>query len=86
MVMMQEYLASFEINVNTTTIWRYLTKRIARLAGQGNSVECIQALNTDIKKVETFRSPYYQQNSTDKSLQKSTLAKLNDLSNAENEF
>lgn len=84
--MMQEHLASSGLIVNTTTIWRYIKKQITRQAGQSNLIDHINQQNVYEKKVESITASNYQQNSTDNSLQKSTLEKLNDLSNAENEF
>lgn len=86
LVMMQEYLASFGIEINTTTIWRYLKKQIVRRTGQSNSNAHIRTSLTVVNNVEPIRTPNYQQDSIDNSSQKSTLEKLNDLSNAENEF
>jgi hypothetical protein len=86
MVMMQEYLASLGIEINATTIWRYLQKQIARRPSQSNLNTNIKTTLATVNRLESIGTPNYQQNSTDKSLQKSTLEKLNDMSNAENEF
>ena len=85
LVMMEEYLASFDIKINTTTIWRYLKKQITRYEGLDNLIVNINASNVYSKKIEpslTLNHHYY----TDDSKQKSTLQKLNDLSSTENEF
>lgn len=86
LVMMQEYLLSFDIAVNTTTIWRYIKKRITRLAGRSNSIRQILSANTYENKVELSKAPNYQWNSTDNITDKSRLEILEDLSNVEREF
>jgi hypothetical protein len=86
MVMMQEYLALFNIKINTSTIWRYLKKQITRRTGQSNLNVHIKTSLATVSRVESIGTLKYQKNSTDNSLQKSILEKLNDLGNAENEF
>lgn len=86
LVMMEEYLASFDIKINTTTIWRYLKKQITRHAGRDNLIVNINASNVYTKKIEPTLALNHHHNYTDDSKQKSTLEKLNDLSSTENEF
>lgn len=86
LVMMQEYLASSGLFINTTTIWRYLKKQITRRTGQSNLNVHIKTSLATVNNVEPSRTPNYQQNSTDISVQKSILEKLNGLGSEENEF